>query len=216
VKIVAGGLVGALAGRALAAALHHARDRQILQVRFESFAAPAMALVAYGAAQSLGTYGFVAVFVAGLAVRRYERGHNAEQAVDDRRVHEGADVVDMLLELAVLVMLGSMVTSAALGLPGWGGWALAAAVLVLRPLLVLPVLPRGRMSRDERRFVGIFGVRGVAALYYGAVAAGAGVVAPDEMRVVFWTAAACVVVSVLVHGFGATPLMRKMLPAPQT
>lgn len=208
-KTAGGVLVGALAGHALAALLHALRARDWVHLRFESFAAPAMALTVYGFAEVLAVYGFVAAFFAGLAVRRYERGH-----VDDRRVHEGADVADTLLELTVLLVLGSMVTTSALGTPGWAGWLLALLLVLVRPLLALPLLPRGTMERDERRFAAVFGVRGIAALYYGALVAGSGALAADEARVVFWTAAACTVVSIVVHGFGATPLMRRLLPGP--
>ena len=208
-KTVGGVVAGVVFGQGLAALLHALRGRDWVHQRFEAFAAPAIALVTYGGTQWLGLYGFVAVFFAGLAVRRYERGH-----VDDKRVHEGADVVDTLLELTVLLVLGSMFTTEALGIPGWEGWGLAIAVVVLRPLIALPLLPRGTMERDERRFAALFGVRGVAALYYGAVVAGAGVFSREEAETVFWTGAACVIVSIVVHGFGATPLMRRMLPEP--
>jgi NhaP-type Na+/H+ or K+/H+ antiporter len=68
-----------------------------------------------------------------------------------------------------------------------------------------------RRDFKERAFVAWFGVRGIGSLYYTAVAVGTGVLAGDA-TVVVWTALACVVVSVLVHGVTATPLSRRMSP----
>jgi NhaP-type Na+/H+ or K+/H+ antiporter len=60
-------------------------------------------------------------------------------------------------------------------------------------------------------FLGFFGVRGVAALFYAAVVTGAGVLTPSEQRVVVWTTIVCVVASIVVHGVTAQPLTRRWL-----
>jgi NhaP-type Na+/H+ or K+/H+ antiporter len=67
------------------------------------------------------------------------------------------------------------------------------------------------MTVGERTFVAWFGVRGVAVLYYAVVAIGAGVLAPGEEATVFWTAALCVMVSIVTHGLTATTAMRRLL-----
>jgi sodium/hydrogen antiporter len=54
-------------------------------------------------------------------------------------------------------------------------------------------------------------VRGIGSLYYVAVALGFGILSPDEAQTLFWTVAACVVVSIVVHGITATPLERRLL-----
>ena len=69
-----------------------------------------------------GTYGFLAVFAGGLAFRRYERDHEL-----NARVHDGAEIVEKFGELAVILLLGSMLTLDGLGTPGWAGWGLGAA-----------------------------------------------------------------------------------------
>jgi sodium/hydrogen antiporter len=111
----------------------------------------------------------------------------------------------------VILLLGSMLTLGGLGEPGWAGWGLALLVVfVLRPLTVNLALLGSRMRRPgERAFVAWFGVRGVGTLFYVAVAVAAGSpLAGDERETVAWTAIACVVLSVIVHGVTAGPLNR--------
>jgi NhaP-type Na+/H+ or K+/H+ antiporter len=76
-------------------------------------------------------------------------------------------------------------------------------------------------GRDGRAFVAWFGVRGVGTLYYAATIVTAGVLGGDEQRVVVWTAIACVIVSIVVHGITGGPALRRLLaplrpqPAPE-
>jgi len=106
-----------------------------------------------------------------------------------------------------------MLTRSGLATPGWGGWLLAVLLLVVvRPVSVVTSLVRSRMDHPhEKAFVAWFGVRGVGTLYYVAVIAGAGVLAPSEQTLVVWTAIAAVLVSIVVHGITAGPSMRRLL-----
>jgi len=200
-----GALVGGLAGYGLAAVVVPLRHHGLFDDRFDGFVALAAPLLIYGAAEALGTYGFVAGFAGGLAFRRYEFGHDY-----NRRVHDGAEMVEKLLELAVILLLGSMVTVAALDEPGLTGWLLAPVLLVaIRPVVVLVLFARQPVtSARERKFIAWFGVRGVAALYYVAFAVEAGVLEPGEQSTVVWTAIACMAVSIVVHGITGAPLSR--------
>ena len=84
-------------------------------------------------------------------------------------------------------------------------------LLVIRPALVMALFSRSRMRAGERAFVAWFGVRGVAAIYYAVAVAGTGVLTQHEQATVFWTAALCVMVSILIHGVSATHLTRRLL-----
>jgi NhaP-type Na+/H+ or K+/H+ antiporter len=88
-------------------------------------------------------------------------------------------------------------------------------LLVIRPLSVAVALAGTSLTPGDRRFVAWFGVRGVGSLYYVAVAIGFGVLPKGEEAILFWTTAACVVVSVVAHGVTASPLSRRWLPAGQ-
>jgi len=51
-------------------------------------------------------------------------------------------------------------------------------------------------------------VRGVGTLYYAATVITAGALAGGEERVVVWTAVACIIVSIVVHGVTGGPALR--------
>ncbi|HEX8742454.1 MAG TPA: cation:proton antiporter [Thermoleophilaceae bacterium] len=158
------------------------------------------------ACEAIGTYGLLAVFAAGFTFRRYEFDHHIH-----RPVHQAADVAGGALELLVLVMLGTMLTTAGLDAPGVEGWLLAPLLLVaVRPLLVFATAG-SFMDLRARLFLAWFGVRGVAALFYATVVVGADVLPPDEQHVVVWTTIACVVCSIVVHGLSAASLTRRWL-----
>jgi NhaP-type Na+/H+ or K+/H+ antiporter len=171
--------------------------------------------VTYGLVELAGAYGFLGVFAGGIAFRRYEHDHEVNATV-----HEGAERLEKLLELAVILLLGSMLTTAGLSVPGWEGWLLAVLLLVLvRPVACLVSLVGSRMDHaDEKAFVAWFGVRGVGTLYYLALIVASGALAGAEQELVVWTCIAAVLVSIVVHGVTAGPSLRALLvrrrPAP--
>ena len=148
---------------------------------------------------------------AGVAFRNYEHGHEMNGSV-----HHGAEVVEKFCELGLILLLGSLITVTGLGEVGAAGWLLVAGPAVRHP-------PAGDGARVRRlaglrrasaSFIGWFGVRGIGSLYYVAVALGLGILSVDESRSLFWTVAACIVASIVVHGVTATPLSRRLLDEP--
>jgi NhaP-type Na+/H+ or K+/H+ antiporter len=216
--VLAGLAIGAAVGLLAAWSVKGLRDRELLAPGFDGYHAIATALVTYGAAETAGAYGFLAVFVGGLAFRRYEHDHELNTAA-----HRGAEQVEKFMELAVILMLGSLLSSRGLRAPGWEGWLLAVVlVLVIRPVSALiSLLGSNVEGKQGRAFVAWFGVRGVGTLYYAATIVAAGVLAAGEERVVVWTAIACVIVSIVVHGITGGPALRRLLaplrprPAPE-
>ena len=200
--------VGAAIGYGTGALAVRLRDRTLLAQAFDPWLAIPTVLVIYGVAEVAGAYGFIAAFVGGVAFRRYEHGHE-----HNKRIHEGAESVEKFGELAVVLLLGSMLTIDGLGAPGLSGWLLIPVLLLaIRPAAVAISMLRSGTPAAERAFVGWFGVRGVGSLYYMAIAVGAGVFAPDEIETMVWTVIACVGVSLVVHGVTAAPLARRWLP----
>ena len=89
--------------------------------------------VIYGATEIVGAYGFLAAFAGGIGFRRYEHTHER-----NRGVHDGAEIVEDVAELALILLLGSCVTLTGLGEPGVSGWMLVPVLLlVIRPAAVL-------------------------------------------------------------------------------
>jgi len=199
--------LGALGGYLIALSMVWLRDRDLLADGLEGWVAVGSVLLVYGLVEVAGGYGFLGAFAAGVAFRRYEHGHELNRAV-----HDGAEVVEKFSELALILLLGSMVTIGGLGQAETSGWLLVAVLLlVIRPLATLLAFTGSKIVLRERVFIGWFGVRGIGSLYYVAVALGLGVLSRDEAQTMFWTVAACIVVSVVVHGVSATPLARTLL-----
>jgi len=201
--IAVGLLVGVAGGWAIGWASDHLRDRGWLKREFDGWLALAAVLAIYGVAEIAGAYGFLAAFAGGLAFRRYQWDHEAHD-----RVHSGADFLENITELGMVLLLGSTVTLVGLQAPGLAGWLLVPVLLlIIRPAAVLAAFTRSGVSHHERRLIGWFGIRGIGSFYYAAVAINAGVLSVGEISTIYWTIIACVGVSILVHGFSAGPAM---------
>jgi NhaP-type Na+/H+ or K+/H+ antiporter len=206
---IAGGIaIGAVVGIAAAWSVKRLRDHDLLAPAFDQYHALATVLVIYGLAEVAGTYGFLAAFAGGIAFRRYEKDHEV-----NARVHEGAELTEKLLELSVILLLGSLLTLTGLGIPGWEGWVLAVLLLVaVRPLSCVAALWGSQLDGpQEKSFVAWFGVRGVGSLFYLAIAVEAGVLGSEEQELVVWTVIVAVLISIVVHGITAGPSLRRLL-----
>jgi NhaP-type Na+/H+ or K+/H+ antiporter len=205
--IVVAVAIGAALGYGIAALAVFLRDRGWLSAALDGWLAIAAVLVVYGATEAASALGFVAAFAGGVAFRRYEHGHEY-----NRRVHAGAEMVEKLGELALVLLLGSTVTLTGLQEPGVAGWLLAGLLLfAVRPAAVAVALAGTGLDRGERAFVGWFGVRGIGSLYYASVVVGLGVLSAGEARTVFWTVAVCILLSIVLHGVTASALSRRWL-----
>jgi len=206
--IVVGAAIGAAVGFGIGLAAVKLRERELFASVFDPWLAIPAVLAIYGLTEFAGAYGFIAAFAGGLAFRRYERDHEY-----NRRAHEGAEVAEKLSELAVVLLLGSMISVSGLGEPGLAGWLLVAALLlVMRPAAVAITFVGSGLPARQRAFLGWFGVRGVGSLFYAAAAVGSGYLTGSEATIVTWTAVAAVAVSIVAHGVTATPLSRRLLP----
>ena len=212
-KIAVGVAVGLAAGWLLGRQAFHARsDKLRLAEQGEPLLALAALLASYGAAELVGGYGFLAVFVCATRLRASERGHSYH-----RDMHAVVERLERLMTLLVLLLLGMSMTRGLLEHLDWRGILIALAlVLVVRPVtgyVALAVLARderseGGLDRGEKAAVAFFGVRGVGSLYYLGYATSHEHV-PDEPWL--WsTVAFTVIVSVLLHGVTATPAMARL------
>ena len=153
--VVAGLLIGALAGRAIAFLTYGVIDRGWLSNPFDTFVAIGAIFAVYGGTELVGGYGFVAVFAAGVAFRRYEHAHEVNQ-----RLHEVTLVVEKLAELAVLLLLGSVLPIGGVLELGWPVLVVAfALIFVIRPVSVLVALLPTRLIARHRLFIAWFGIR---------------------------------------------------------
>ena len=202
--VAVGVALGVLGGRLIAALILRLHERDLLLRGLDGWVAIATLLLVYGVAEVAGAYGFLAVFAAGLAFRRYEHDHEY-----NANIHDGTEQVEKFAELLLVLVLGSLVTVSGLGEPGLSGWLLVPVLLlVIRPLAVLAGFVRSSVPVRERLFIGWFGIRGIGSLYYVAVVLGSGALSDSEGTTVFWTVLACVGVSIVAHGISASPVNR--------
>ena len=223
---VAAGLgIGFGLGTLVARVVLHLRKTHREALGLDNFLALGLIALAYGAAVLLGAWGFLAVFAAGLALRREEMRHTGDRPVGE--VTDGSGEVDAVhpekapavmveavlgfneqvekvLEVVAVLVLGALLAATR---PTWAAAGLATALfLVVRPMSVFAGLAVVRGSAVRRWLAGWFGVRGVGSLYYLAHATGHGL--PDGVA---WTLAELVVwtvaLSVVVHGMSVTPAM---------
>jgi NhaP-type Na+/H+ or K+/H+ antiporter len=212
-KVAVGLAVGLATGWLLGRQAFRARSANLrLAEHGEPLLALAALLSSYGAAELLGGYGFLAVFVCATRLRAAEHRHSYQ-----REMHAVIERLERLMTLLVLLVLGMAMTRGLLEHLDWRGVAIALAlVLVVRPVtgyLAVAVLARdehrdGGLDRGERAAVAFFGVRGVGSLYYLGYATSHEHV-PDEPWL--WsTVAFTVIASVLLHGVTATPAMARL------
>jgi NhaP-type Na+/H+ or K+/H+ antiporter len=210
-KVVVGVAAGVAVGWVLARIAFRSSRRSLrLAEQGEPLLALAALVMTYGFSQLVGGYGFVSVFACGMTLRAAERNHNYH-----RSMHEVVQRLERLLTLLILLMLGMSMTKGVLGELDWRGVVIALAlVFVVRPVAgwaSLRLRAReaglpGGLGRKEMLATAFFGVRGIGSLYYLSFAAGEHAFA-DE-RWLWSTVAFTILLSVMVHGTLATPVMR--------
>jgi len=202
-RVAAGAGVGWAVGRALGWATFKAPHARISGTG-DGLVALGATLIAYGVAEAAHGYGFLAVFVAALALRETERDHEFHEAM-----HDFAEQVERLLMMLVLVLLGGAVAGGLLDSLTWREVAFGLAlVFVVRPLAGWVGLIGARHSRRERAMVAFFGIRGLGSFYYLAYGLNHGEFRRWDQ---LWAITGFVVLcSILVHGVTATPLMARI------
>ncbi len=168
----------------------------------DGLASLALALAIYGLTEIVGGYGFLAVFVAALAIRQYERDHAYHKSLE-----EFAGQCERLLMAILLVLLGGAYAKGLLDhlTPGAAVFGLVF-VFGVRPLTGWLALAGTSLSSRERLAIAAFGVRGIGSIYYVAFAINHAEIV--QARQLWATVGFVVLLSIIVHGLTATPVMR--------
>jgi NhaP-type Na+/H+ or K+/H+ antiporter len=229
---VCGGLlIGALCGAGVGQLVLYLRRVHREAVGLDEFLALGLIALSYGLALLVHSYGFLAVFAAGLSVRRIEREQSEESAPapadvaavarssEEEATHPATapaymaravlsfnEQLERLGEVAVVIVVGAMLTHVenyALGL------GLAAALFIfIRPLATAVTLVGTGLGPAQRAFLAWFGVRGIGSIYYLGYALThglSGAAARELADLVLVVIAA----SIVVHGVSVTPLMKR-------
>lgn len=203
-KIGVGIAVGWLVGKLLAFVTFRLPDRAQLSRTGDGFVALGITCLSYSLTELAHGYGFIAVFVTALALRDAERSHEYHE-----KLHEFAEQLERLLMMLILVLFGISISGGLLAPLSWADAVAGLAVLlIIRPAAGLAGLAFAATPFRERAVIGFFGIRGIGSFYYLAHALNeASFPAADRL----WAITGFIVlVSILLHGTTATPLIRWM------
>ena len=200
VGLIAGWVIGRLFGWLT----FHVPAKNRLAQPGDGLIALAATLISYGAAEMVDSYGFLAVFVTALTLRRSHRDHDFQ-----REMHALTEQVERLAMMVVLILFGGALVSGLLASLQWVDLMAAIAIILLvRPAAGLVGLIGLPAERSEKMTLAFFGIRGVGSFYYLAYAINAGGFGSGEH---LWSIVGLVVLlSILLHGLSVTPIMRAM------
>ncbi len=167
--------------------------------------------ISYGAALAISAYGFLAVFAAGVAMRRFADDEDKDQRVPDDQADQmmlkviGVNkVFGEILEVALVVLIGCLVASTSTLASDW--WIALTLIVLIRPTAVFVTLANTDVSRFQKGLIAFFGIRGIGSLYYLTYAIEKGLDEQTSMRlggIVLTTIA----LSLLIHSNAASPVL---------
>ena len=225
---VTGGLgLGYLLGTLVGRAIIYFRMRHREALGSDEFIALGLIALTYGLALASQTYGFLAVFAAGLALRRIDEVKPAAPAApaeplpelsDADRAASGAEApanmmkavqrfnsqLESFIEVGIVLAVG--VLMATVEFKREVLWFVPVLFLLIRPLAVYVGLLGTAVGRSQRNLMGWFGIRGIGSLYYLLYAINHNIQPALAERLLSLTLAV-VVASVIAHGISVTPLM---------
>src|SRR5215211_679113 len=231
--IPGGLLVGALLGTATGRLILFLRREHKEAVGLDDFLALGLIAFSYGTALLLNTYGFLAVFAAGLALRKIEAATVGDEQAPDEVVAAAAaegrgeavatdpetapaymaqavlgftEQLERIGEVAVVLLVGVMISVTAI--PGDALWFVPLLLLVIRPGAAVMGMIGSTSTWLQRGFIAWFGIRGIGSIYYLMYAITHGV-SEEIARLLMGLTLAAVATSVVVHGVSVTPLMRR-------
>jgi NhaP-type Na+/H+ or K+/H+ antiporter len=220
-----GGLLGTIVGRLVV----YLRKNHREALGLDDFLALGLIALSYGVALLAHTYGFLAVFAAGLALRRIEMLSSGDKPPEEvmavTRAVEQEEIatdpekapaymaeavlgfneqLERIGEVGVVVLVGGLLTWELL--PVEALWFVPLLFLVIRPISVEVGLIGSSVAPLQRRLMSWFGIRGIGSIYYLMYAIHNGVPEPASQQLLSLVLTV-VAVSVVVHGLSVTPLM---------
>jgi len=204
-RIGVGAAMGWVGGRALGYILFAVPRSSTLAETGSGVIALAGVLLCYGSTELIEGYGFIAVAIMGLSLRRVE-----EQHVFHRRLHDFSETIEHALTAVLLIALGAVLPTLLVDLT----WRLALIALVLlaviRPLSGWIALLGTDLDLRDRAVVSVYGVRGIGSVYYLCYA-GSHIEFVNESQL--WSLVALVILlSTIMHGFSVGWAMDQITP----
>ncbi len=224
---VAGGLaLGYLLGTLVGRAIIYMRMRHLEALGSDEFIALGLIALTYGLSLVSETYGFLAVFAAGLALRRIDQSApttpaspppamspaDREATGADAPAHMMREVqrfnaqLESFAEVGIVLAVGVLLASVRFRVEVL--WFIPLLFLVIRPASVAVGLLGTGVKGSQRRLMAWFGIRGIGSLYYLLYAI-SHEIQPALAQHLLSITVAVVVASVFAHGISVTPLMKR-------
>ncbi len=215
--------LGTLVGRAII----YLRTRHREALGSDEFIALGLIALTYGLSLLTLTYGFLAVFAAGLALRRIDQSKTPEPALPKaaelsetdqratgakapahmmREVERFNAQLESFAEVGIVLAVGVMLATVRFRIEVL--WFVPLLFLVIRPAAVYIGLLGSAVKGPQRRLMAWFGIRGIGSLYYLLYAI-SHKIEPALAQQLLSVTVAVVVASVVAHGVSVTPLMKR-------
>ena len=201
-KILAGIAIGYLAGRAVGYLIFSvSRKYKFLKTR-DGFLAISLTLLVYGLTEIIHGYGFVAVFICAITLRHFEK---RAEFHDD--LHSFTDQIERLMLGVLLILFGGALVNGILNPLTWKMALFTLLfILMIRPLAAYTSLISCKIHIKEKLAISFFGIRGIGSIFYLAFAFKEAEFAEEKE---LWAIIAfTILVSVVIHGLTATPVMK--------
>nr|WP_221231064.1 cation:proton antiporter [Sphingobium subterraneum] len=203
-EIGAGVIGGWLIGRLFGWLTFHVPADTKLSKTGDGLIAISATFLSYGVTELIQAYGFLAVFVTALTLRRSHRDHEF-----NRQMHDITEQVERLAMMVLLLLFGGALVSGLLGpLEAMDVVGAAIILLIIRPLSGMIALAGFKADLSEKMTLAFFGIRGVGSFYYLAYGLNH-MQTPVGERL--WAIVGLVaLLSILLHGLTVTPVMRQL------
>ncbi|RYD81109.1 MAG: sodium:proton antiporter [Sphingobacteriales bacterium] len=203
-KIAAGLIIGWLCGKLVGYLVFSISEKYRLLKASDGFLAISLTFITYAITESFHAYGFIAVFVAGITLRHYEKGHEYH-----KQLHSFTDQMERMLLAVLLIFFGGSLVGGILA-PLNLKMALVSIgfVIVVRPVVSFISLLGNSTPLKEKFAISFFGIRGMGSIYYLAFAFGE---AKFKQQDALWAIVTfTILISVILHGLTAAPVMKRI------
>jgi NhaP-type Na+/H+ or K+/H+ antiporter len=227
--IGAGLLTGWLMGRTVVRLVLFLRQKYHEALGMEEFLALGLIALSYATSHYVHGIGFLAVFAAGIAMRRIEHTTSGQagpaEVIGAISIGEESDVsthpakapaymaeivlafnhqLEHIVEFIMVLLVGIMLSGSGFSTEGFVVAGLL--LLVIRPVSSLASLAGAKATTMQCRLMAWFGIRGIGSLYYLMYALQYERQANLEHRLIP-IVLTVIATSIVIHGISATPLM---------
>lgn len=169
----------------------------------EDFLAISLILLTYSLTELVNGYGFLAVFIAGAIVQHSYCVDRQKRQAQLKFTEQN----EKLLEVTTILIIGTILSIEPIG-KYLGQSLLIAGLLffIIRPLGVWLATLNSTLPKSTKQLLSWFGIRGIGSIYYLTYALGESLEGTVGEQI-SWITFTVVVVSIIIHGISAAPLM---------